>query len=276
MIDGSDTRRSDAHALDIEEIVDLERHPLDDAVRTSAFIRECASRFARDGVCLLPRFLRGPALARAAEETIALLGKTFYCRNTHNAYLKAGAAPEFPAKHPRNRLLHTEVGSIANDYLPSGAVLSRLYAWDPLVRFIEGVTGAPALHRSADPLGALSVNVFEPGGAHEWHFDESRFSITLMLRPAERGGHFEYVPGVRGEDSEGYDEVGRILDGEVEPVRMPFEAGTLSIFAGHHTLHRVTAVRGHRHRLVAVLCYNREPGVANSDEVRKLFWGRAA
>ena len=208
MIDGSDTRRSDAHALDIEEIVDLERHPLDDAVRTSAFIRECASRFARDGVCLLPRFLRGPALARAAEETIALLGKTFYCRNTHNAYLKAGAAPEFPAKHPRNRLLHTEVGSIANDYLPSGAVLSRLYAWDPLVRFIEGVTGAPALHRSADPLGALSVNVFEQGGAHEWHFDESRFSITLMLRPAERGGHFEYVPGVRGEDSEGYDEVG--------------------------------------------------------------------
>ena len=275
-MDGSETRRSDADALDVEEIVDLERYPLDDAVRTNAFIRDCAIAFARDGVCLLPRFLRGPALARAAEETIALLGKTFYCRNTHNAYLKAGQDPELPANHPRNRLLHTAVGSIANDYLPSGAVLSRLYAWNPLVRFIQGVTGASTLHRSADPLGALSVNVFEPGGAHEWHFDESRFSITLMLRPAERGGHFEYVPGVRGEHREGYDEVERILDGEVEPVRMPFEAGTLSIFAGHYTLHRVTAVHGHRHRLVAVLCYNREPGIANSDAVRKLFWGRTA
>ena len=81
------------------------------------------------------------------------------------------------------------------------------------------------------------------------------------------------MPGVRGEHSEGYDEVKRILDGEVKPVRMPFEAGTLSIFAGHYTLHRVTPVRGHRHRLVAVLCYNREPGIANSDAVRKLFGG---
>ena len=275
-MDGSSIRRSDAHALDIAEIVDLGRYPLDDSIRANAFVRECARRFARDGVCLLPRFLRGPALARAAEETIALLDKTFYCRNTHNAYLKAGPDPELPAKHPRNRLLHTTVGSIANDYLPPGTVLSRLYAWDPLVRFIQGVTGAPTLHRSADPLGALSVNVFEPGGAHQWHFDESRFSITLMLRPADGGGHFEYVPGVRGENHEGYDEVERILDGEVEPVRMPFEAGTLSIFAGHYTLHRVTPVRGLRHRLVAVLCYNRDPGVANSDEVRKLFWGRAA
>ena len=177
-MDGSETRRSGADALDVEEIVDLERYPLDDAVRTNAFIRDCAIAFARDGVCLLPRFLRGPALARAAEETIALLGKTFYCRNTHNAYLKAGQDPELPAKHPRNRLLHTAVGSIANDYLPSGAVLSRLYAWDPLVRFIQGVTGAPTLHRSADPLGALSVNVFEPGGAHEWHFERESFSAS--------------------------------------------------------------------------------------------------
>ncbi len=275
-MDSRDPRRIEVDPRDIAEIVDLERYPLDDSIQTNAFVRECASRFTRDGVCLLPRFLRGPALARAAEETIALLDKTFYCRNTHNAYLQADSDPELPAKHPRNRLLHTTVGSIANDYLPSGAVLSRLYAWDPLVRFIRGVTGAPTLHRSADPLGALSVNVFEPGGAHEWHFDESRFSITLMLRPAESGGHFEYVPAVRSEGSEGYDEVERILDGEVEPVRMPFAPGTLSIFAGHCTLHRVTRVGGRHHRLVAVLCYNRDPGVANSDEVRKLFWGRAA
>ncbi len=270
----NNTHRVDTKALDIEEIVDLERYPLDDAPRASAFARECAERFEQDGVCLLPRFLRKSALARAEEETSALLDKTFYCRNTHNAYLEADSDPRFPAHHPRNRLLHTAVGSIANDYLPPSAVLSRLYEWDPLLRFIETVTGMPRLHRSADPLGALSVNVYEPGGVHQWHFDESRCSITLMLRPAQSGGHFEYVAGVRDDDDQGYAEVERILDGEGEPVHMPFEAGTLSIFAGHHTLHRVTPVGGGHHRLVAVLCYNREPGVANSDEVRKFFWGR--
>ena len=97
-----------------------------------------------------------------------------------------------------------------------------------------------------------------------------------MLESAESGGRFEYVSGVRNEGREGYEQVARILDGETVPVRMPFEPGTLSVFAGHHTLHRVTRGGGHRHRLVAVLCYNREPGGANSDEVRRFFWGRVA
>ena len=265
----------EGNTTEIERIVDLDRYPLGRSAGAGEFTRECARRFARDGVCLLPGFLRKGALERAAEETSALLGKTFYCRSTHNAYLEAASDPDFPSDHPRNLLLRTEVGSIANDYLPSTGVLCRLYAWDPLLRLIEGVTGVPSLHRSADSLGALSVNIFEPGGLHEWHFDESRFSINLMLCPAESGGSFEYAPGVRGEGDEGYDEVARILDGEIQSVRMPFESGTLSIFSGHRTLHRVTRIGGARHRLVAVLCYNQEPGVANSDEVRKLFWGRA-
>ena len=268
--------RPGARAPGIEETVSLDRYPLGDPQRMPRLTRDCAQRFAEDGVCLLPGFLRERALARASAETSALLDKTFYCRSTHNAYLKPDRDPGFPDRHPRNRRLHTRVGSIANDYLPRRGVLSRLYAWDPLTRFIAGVTGMPALHRSADPLGALSVNVYESGGTHAWHFDESRFSVTLMLSPAESGGHFEYVPGVRSEGDEGYTEVARILDGETAATRMSFEPGTLLIFAGHRTLHRVTEVGGGRHRLVAVLAYNREPGVANSVEVRRLFWGRVA
>ena len=268
--------RSDAPASAMGEVVDLERYPLDDPRRAPALVADCARRFTRDGVCLLPGFLRAPALARATEETRAHLGDAFFCRNTHNAYLAADPDPGFPEHHPRNRRLRTEVGSIPNDRLPRAGVLSRLYAWDPLTRFIAGVIGEPVLHRSADPLGALSVNVYEAGGAHAWHFDEARFSVTLMLSTAESGGRFEYVAGARDEGDRGYARVARILDGEVAPVRMPFEPGTLSIFGGRRTLHRVTRVGGRRHRLVAVLAYNRGPGVRNSEEVRRLFWGRVA
>ena len=268
--------RLDAPVSGVDDLVDLERYPLDEPQRASALAEDCARRFAKDGVCLLPGFLRDPALARAARETRAHLGDAFFCRNTHNAYLAPHPDSDFPEHHPRNRRLRTEVGSIPNDRVPRDGALSRLYAWDPLTGFIAGVTGEPVLHRSADPLGALSINVFEPGGGHGWHFDEARFSVTLMLSTAERGGHFEYVAGARSERDEGYELVARILDGETAPVRMPFEPGTLSIFAGHLTLHRVTRVEGRRHRLVAVLSYNREPGIGNSEEVRRLFWGRAA
>ena len=66
-----------------------------------------------------------------------------------------------------------------------------------------------------------------------------------------------------------------MLDGEVaDVIRAPFEPGTLFLFAGRYSLHRVTSLGGKRLRLVAVLCYESEPGITNSDEVRKLFWGR--
>jgi hypothetical protein len=53
-----------------------------------------------------------------------------------------------------------------------------------------------------------------------------------------------------------------------------FEAGDLMIFRGSRSLHRVGPVGGERPRLTGVLCFADRPNVANSPEVRRLFWGR--
>ena len=34
--------------------------------------------------------------------------------------------------------------------------------------------------------------------AHNWHFDESQFSTTIMLQTAEKGGDFEHTLPIRG------------------------------------------------------------------------------
>ena len=118
------------------------------------------------------------------------------------------------------------------------------------------------------------MNVFVDGGEHGWHFDESEFTVTLMLQAPELGGSFEYVPRIRGsEDEEAI--VATVLDGDRERVlELPFTAGTLLIFGGRQTLHRVTRVGGSRPRLVPVLTYAEGPGLVNSEAVRMLFWGR--
>ena len=69
--------------------------------------------------------------------------------------------------------------------------------------------------------------------------------------------------------------VSAVLGGGRKGVRrLAFPPGTLVMFRGHHSLHRVTPVRGPRARLVAVLSYTREPGVTFSPYARKLFYGR--
>ena len=111
-----------------------------------------------------------------------------------------------------------QVASVAYDYLPSNGVLSRLYQNDAFIEFLRDVLGLPALYRLEDPFGACSINLFKPGKqrykvsvnktvllsllisgwAHNWHFDESQFSTTIMLQISEDGGHFEHTLPIRG------------------------------------------------------------------------------
>lgn len=258
------------------DLVDLARHPIADL--TSAAAQELIAQYRRQlaatGVALLQGFLMPQATAAMAAEARAAAPGAFFCDNTHNVYLEPDDGA-FAPDHPRRRRLRTIVGSVAYDRLTAGSPLRRLYGWNNLIEFVRLVLDRPTLYRLADPLGALSINVFRPGGYHAWHFDEAEYTTTIMLQEAEEGGCFEYMPHLRRPDGGEYGTIRRVLDGDERGVqRLPFTAGTLSIFAGRLSMHRVTEVLGERLRLVAVLAFNGAPGVTNSDEVRQLFWGR--
>ena len=262
--------------IDFNRIVDTERYPIHPLSCGAAkeLVERCRESMRAEGLCLLPAFVQPQALEVMRAEAQGASSRAFFCHNTHNAYLRDDDV-RFPESHPARRRLHTDVGSIAYDLLPPEGLLTNLYQWDPLTAFIGAVQEREPSYRSADPLGALSINVFEPKGAHAWHFDEATFTTTLMLQPGEAGGHFEYVPNIRTESDDNYEGVRKVLDGdEKEVVRAPFEPGTLFVFQGRYSLHRVTALAGQQSRLVAVLCYEPKPGMTNSDEVRVLFWGR--
>ena len=260
----------------INDIIDLSRYPVDsldtDAGRQLA--SDSRNRYQRDGLCLLPGFIRADALEMLAREADDYLGDAWYCDNTHNAYL----ATDNDARtncDVESRMEQTFVGSVPYDRIPQQSLLRMVYDWDPLRDFIGQALDKDAFYRFEDPFGACSVNVFNDGGVHGWHFDESEFTVTLMLQAPENGGEFEYVPAIRGLQEE-RDIVRAVLDGDRERVvTLPFTPGTLLIFGGQKTLHRVTRVHGPRPRLVPVLCYSEAPGMQNSPAVRKLFWGRA-
>lgn len=257
------------------DLIELTRYPIAD-LRAAAgrdLAADCQGAFRETGLCALPGFIKPDALEALAQEAEALADRAFFCHSSHTAYL-AAQDEHFPAHDPRGRAEETHVGSIAYDLFPEDSLLRRLYGWDPLKDFIGAVLDKPVLYRFADPLGACSVNVFRAGGQHAWHFDEAEFTVTLMLQAPEVGGSFEYVPGLRGAPDEA-ERVAQVLDGGREGVvELPFTPGTLLIFGGRNTLHRVTRVAGARARLVPVLCYSVQPDLMNSEEVRLLFWGR--
>jgi predicted 2-oxoglutarate/Fe(II)-dependent dioxygenase YbiX len=132
------------------------------------------------------------------------------------------------------------------------------------------------LHEYADPLSSINLHYASNGQELGWHFDNSSFAITLMIQPPEDGGDFEYLKDVRDTDAGdmNYPLSQKILNGEMPPEKLSMDAGSLVLFRGRNSMHRVTPVKGSQTRMLVVLAYNTEPGISLSESARLTFYGR--
>ena len=254
------------------------------------------------GAVTLPNFVTPQALETMAAQARAAEDDAFTTDSTHTAYLTNVDLERFDKASVFNHAMRTQVASTAFDELPPHSPLAALYRHDTLLQLVSWiVTGKfDQLFLSADPLGACSINVFRPNYHHSFHFDESVFSTTLMLQEASEAdsGLFQYTPPLRANKSNlALTEVAAAIQAydKETPIPAPFaeidqhhqdknhdqppllrtldfSAGTLSIFSGSRSLHRVTRVRGTRSRLVAVLTYGTQPGFCNSGKWDTLEW----
>ena len=81
---------------------------------------------------------------------------------------------------------------------------------------------------------------------------------------------------MRSDEDPNYDGIGAFLKGDQsETHRLTLSPGTLNVFRGKNTLHRVSPVQGARERIIAVFTYYERPHVQFSDEENIGFYGRA-
>jgi hypothetical protein len=152
-----------------------------------------------------------------------------------------------------------------------------LYEWPEFARFLAATMGKPALYTMDDPLARVNTMAYGPGEALNWHFDRSEFTTTLLLQAPEAGGDFEYRSDLRSEGDPNYDAVARLIQGlDPEVRRLTLRPGTLNVFRGRNTAHRVTPVAGARNRIISVFSFYDRPGVRFTAEEQVGFYGRAA
>lgn len=235
----------------------------------------CRRTLADTGVLVLPEFLTPDAVAAVREEGENNMHRAFYTASTHNIYLKP-SDPEFPADHPRNREVCSSKGCITTDQIRADSALHTLYNAPEFRDFVCAVLGEAELHPYADALSSVNLHFASEGQELGWHFDNSSFAITLMVQRPEAGGIFEYVKDVRDADRGefNYALAGKVLDTEVPTHTLAMDPGTLVLFRGRNSMHRVTPVRGPHTRMLAVLAYNTQPGVSLSESARMTFYGR--
>ncbi len=259
-------------------MIDLDRYPILDlhSERARELTQHCRKQLEETGACELPGFLTADCVAELIREGDALAARAYHSVATGTAYLEV---PDLalPPDHPRRIFGTSSVGVIAYDQFPADSPLRRLYEWDGLMEFIAAALNKDRLYRYADPMGALNLAVIGAGEKLFWHYDQTDFVTSIALRDADDGGDFEYVPLIRKAADENYPAVQRLLQGSDQGVvRVPMCPGTMLLFEGRNSIHRVAEIRGRTTRLVALLAYDTKPGTRSSKLLQLARYGRVA
>ncbi len=257
--------------MQLSSIINLDKHPIGEA----EYRARCRQQIDDTGVLMLDEFLTPSAIEAVRHEGVRSEDHAYFCKQEHNVYLTP-CDDSYPMDHPRNREVISTKGCIPDDVIDESSPLRELYMSDVFKGFLCEIFGENALYPYADNVSSINLHYAKKGQELGWHFDNSSFAITLMIQDTESGGAFEYVANVRDADKGemNFAQVGRVLDGQ-EPVQILNAApGTLSLFRGRNSIHRVAPNEGDRTRMLAVLAYNSEPGIALSENARKTFYGR--
>lgn len=263
----------------IEGLVDLDRYPIAslESVPGRTLLSDCRNQITSRGACLLDGFIRESEIEAMISEAESLIPLSNYYASCTTTPYQETVHPEARTNHPRKSPQTSSNHVLAYDLIPSQARVCQLYESEVMLQFVAAVLGLSTLHRYADRLGALNIAVNMAGDHNSWHFDQCDFVTSLLIREAQSGGQFEFVPSLRNERDENYPVVRRVLDGEREGVvTLPMKAGSLSIFKGRHSLHRVTEISGHKPRLIALLGYDTQPGVLMTESASRRRFGRVA
>lgn len=262
----------------MKDILDLNTYPIDalDSDARQSLVAWCQAELSYRGMFNLEGFLRAEVIDQCLSEVTTLLETdSFEHRRYHNIYFEKtidGLKPD----HPVLREFETSNHTICGDQIP-GSIVRRIYEWEPMARFLADTMGKPALYTMDDTLAGTNVMAYQDGESLNWHFDRSEFTTTLLLQAPEIGGEFQYKTGLRTDTDPNYDGVAEFLDNaDAEAVTLPVSAGTLNVFRGKNTIHRVSPVKGPRNRVITIFSYYEYPGAMFSPEEQRGFYGRTA
>jgi hypothetical protein len=260
------------------QIINRELYPVDrlDCAAAQTWLDEVRNDLETDGSCTLPDFVTAETLRTMAIEAQSIAHLAYPGPTSVSPYFfnyRLGEGEDLPQSHPLRRKGRRRLAQVAADLIPPDSTLYRLHRSQQMLDFLAAVIGQP-VYRNLDPYQSLNLSVMDEGGCQQWHFDGGNLVTTLLLQEPEGGGVFEYAPAIRSETEENFDAVQAVLDGHSDRVlQNRLRAGTLSLFRGHYSLHRVTPVKGKRLRLQAILGYSTRPDMIGNRESSILHYG---
>ena len=294
----------DEDFMNIKDVIDLVKYPLDrpDSTEYADLIELCQTQLKQFGSVDLPGFIRDDVLQEMAAEVDNLPS-----HNRLNIVSAYGAALDDEPDdeglinplnngqdHPARRRFAQDVFAVAGDMIPGSALIRKVYDSPMVMRFLARAQGKEVIYHMDDEFQNINVHYMYDGCARAWHYDGTDTVITILLQKPHQvdeadildskkwfqGGEYEFAPFIRGAEKgeENFEAVARLFEGSYDKsIVKDAEAGTLNLFNGQRSLHRVRSVYGARKRIIAILSYDTKPHVQGAVQKNiKLYGYRVA
>ena len=246
--------------LGINELVDLERYPIDalDTPKGASLLARCREDLSAKALCQLPSFIRAPGLRRLRDEVSPLTQVAYYRDEVTTFSYDPQAASKWPEGHPYRTPIAGRYRQVLTGDVPQSSGLRTLYSWPCLTEFIRRVYCAKSMYPSHCPHLSLTLKIAHEGDTDGWHFDGNDGVVSLLLQAPDEGGEFEYAPYTRTREDECAERVGAVIDNPEKNAQRPaLQPGTFVLFNGNLSMHRVTPVGPTRQpRIIALFSYD--------------------
>ena len=255
--------------------IDIKNFPINEpeSAKYKKIVKEAQEALEFDGCYVLPSIVNKEAINDMRAESTKIESLAHYTSNKVNVYFSKDD-PTYPEDHPRRFFMERSNGFVSGDKFPENSIIKELYYSEELNNFIADCLGIPIYHY-ADPLASLTMNVNKPGDRFSWHYDTNEFTVTMLVQDCDEGGVFQYVPNIRNKEDECYDEVLKLLKGDMSRVKeIKLNEGDLQLFKGRYALHRATRAEGSTTRNLVVYTYTEKENVIGSSYRSEELYGK--
>jgi len=244
------------------DLVNMANYPIDnlDTQRGRTVVDNARRSLDEAALCLLPGFLSSQAIAALCAEAEQLIPSAIPYQRDRTAYGWMDNRG-FPPEHPRSAMFASRNQTVTLNQMAPDSLFRQLFFFDALTEFVRQALGFDTLYCSACPYLAIELKVMDAEDVLSWHFDTNDGVVSLLLQGADEGGNFQYAPYIRSEEDERYEDIAAVFEERSNLVKQPpMQAGSLVLFKGRRSLHRVSPVGKTRQpRLILLLSYDREP-----------------
>ena len=150
----------------------------------------------KEGILIFKSFLNSKSILDLQNEAKELKPLAFSSSSEYNVYVSE-YDKSFSDNSPRNRIMKTTKKCISCDLIPKDSLLKKIYNSQKLKKFFSEILNVENLFPYEDSLSSININYYDKGDALGWHFDNSDFTITLLIKNCVEGGIYEFFNNMK-------------------------------------------------------------------------------